>query len=212
MLHHRAVATTAFLGLSLVLLGPLTSCVEIRITSATVVAGPAAGGALTLQVGATLTLEEGMVSEEDPSMMEPTPNAMGYVVVGLPAKAEVRGARLEGPAAMTGAGGVRVMGEAPQIAGIYESEFATSGIRWVAFHVVLDEVDLRTPQAVSVELDLAGVPTGVHPVHVAAGAIDDLSTVPTAATPTELELAIGADKATVRVLPAQPTAPKGVKA
>jgi len=211
--NHRVVTATAFLGLSLVLLGPLTSCVEIRITTATVVAGPAAGGALTIQLGATLTLEEDMQNEEDTSEMEPTRGAIGYLAIGLPAKAAVTGARLSGPATMVGEDGTRAMGEAPQLARIYATEFPADGVEWVAFHVILDEVDLRQPQAVTLDLDLTGMPAGVTPIWVAPGSIDDATTQPVPNTPTQLELAVGGGKATIRVVPpALPAAGQGVQA
>ena len=211
---QRAAAAAAFLCLTLILCGPLCSCVEITITSASVVAGPAAKGALTLEIVASIAAEEGMLGEgEDLASQEPTRNAIGYVAVGIPARVDTGSVRLSGPTAMVGEGNARVMGRAPQVARIYETEFPGDDVRWVAYHVILDEVDLRQPQTVTLQLELTAAPTGVSTIWIAPGSIDDGSSTPVPVTPTALELAVGSGKATVRVVPpAIPAAEKGVQA
>jgi len=179
----------------------LSACVEIRITDATVTAGPTATGELTLHLDVRITLEDEMSSEGD-EPVEPSYAQIGYAAVVLPDGVTVRAARLLAPTEMVGEGGQRVMGRAPQMARAHENEFPTDGKhRWEAFHVILDQVDLREAKTIAMELDLAGLPQGSTELAISPGFLNDAGTVPEPASPTVLELAVGSGKAVVRIAP-----------
>ena len=207
-MFHRHRLPLAAATVLIFALGPLLSaCVEIRITQASVVAGPTASGELTLHMDVNLKLDEEMTSQsEEP--VEPSYAQIGYAAVVLPAGVTVQTARLHGATEMVGDEGYRLMGRAPQMALAHEEEFPTDADhRWEAFHVILDQVDLREAKTIAVELDLAGVPQGSTQLAVSPGFLSDAGTAPDPVSPTVLDLAVGAGKAVVRIAPPGVEAP-----
>ncbi len=208
---HRPVRLWLVVATLSLLVLPLGSCVEFKLVGASVVRGPEPDGTLTLRLDVELSIPEDMQPAEDDEPLQPSLNQIGTLALAAPDGIDVTGARILADAAMVGAEGSRGFHPAPQVAAAYDREFpSTDALSWSAFHVILDEVDLREARTVAIEIDLRGVPQGTTNLLVAPGYLNDSTAAVEPGVPTPLELAVGADKAVVRVPPRpQPGAAAG---
>ena len=179
------------------------SCVEIRIVKAAITDGPSKDGALTVRLDLAIDIEQHEPEEgEEMQLPDAQTNMPCYLAMVAPRGVEPAAARALGAAEMFGEAGVRAMGRSPQVARLYQREFPTpEGQRWIAYHAIVDRVDVTRSHEVAMELDLDGVPPGTTELLVSLGYLEDANSDPDPVRPTVLELTVGSGKAVVRVVP-----------